>query len=50
MKPIKLTVNLKGDRKLVMFFENVEQVAAFGAFVEELIAAVQEKTRRERKG
>ena len=49
MKPIKLTVTLKGDRKVVMFFEDVEQVAAFGDFVKELIASVQEKTRRERK-
>lgn len=48
-KPIKLTVNLKGDRKAVMFFETVEQVVAFGDFIQELITSVQEKTRNEKK-
>lgn len=50
VKPIKLTITLKGDRKVVMFFETVAQVVAFGDFVKELIGAVQEKTRRECKG
>jgi len=49
MKPIKLSIALKGERKVVMFFENVEQVAAFGDFITELITSVQEKTRAEQK-
>ena len=49
VKPIKLSVTLKGERKVVMFFEDVEQVAAFGDFLKELITSVREKTRAEQK-
>ena len=47
--PIKVTVTWKGNHKFTVFFEDVEQVAAFGEFLKELITSVQEKTRRECK-